>query len=1382
TDITGAGSTYLAATLGVSTNPVFDGGTLQLDSSGPVFSQDFTINSTNGTIDTAGLTSTLSGVLSGPGGLTFMNSGSGGRVTLSNLNTYVGSTTIDAGATVALSGNGSIASSSGVTDNGSFDISTTNAGASITTLSGTGNVTLGAQTLTLTNADDTFAGSISGTGGVSVAGGAETLSGVNTYTGATSIAGGATLALSGTGSVASSSGVAANGSFDISATTTGAAISTLSGSGTVALGSNTLTLSNASSSFAGSIGGSGGLAIAAGNETLTGINSYTGGTSIASGATLALSGNGSIASSSAVTDNGTLNIAGSNGDQSIGSLAGSGAVQLGNLNLILMNANDSFAGAIAGSGGVAVAGGTQTFTGTNSYTGVTSITSGATLALSGAGNIASSSGLVADGTLDISAATGNVAISTLYGAGTVALGNNSVTLTNAGSSFAGGIDGSGGVGVAAGSQILSGINGYTGGTSIAAGATLALSGAGSIASSSGLADDGTLDISAASSAVQITTLSGSGAVSLGNNSLTLTNANDTFAGNIAGNGGLVVGAGSESLSGVNAYSGATSIASGATLALIGAGSVASSGSVIDNGTFDVSGVSTAASISSLSGSGAVALGNNGLSLTNASGNFAGSIGGSGAVTVSGGTQTLSGTNTYSGGTTVSGGSTLVVNSDAAMGNASGALTLNNGTLQAAGTFSTARGIDLAGAATIDATPGSTLTQTGAISGNGHLLKDGDGTLVLAGDNRNWGQQGNTASGGLTIDAGLVEVTNPYGLGYGLVTLNSGVLATTVNIVTGQTIQFAGDTVLNTDADTTTTLTGIVQSEPSSDCFRKMGAGTLAIAGTATLANGTCVEQGRLSVNGVLNSIVTVDPQGTLRGIGTINGPVSVRGTLAPGNSPGTLTTTGSVTMASGSTYQEDINGTGTGYGPGNYSRLLITGSSSQFIASGATLLPNLVDITGSASYVPYVPEIGDSYRIVTADGGIVGRFAALTQPVGMAGGTRLVAFYDVNGSNSIDLRVVPVSYASYLLGRSMSRNAVSAGAAVDQILGADQAAHASAAQSQLAYVASGLSAAQLPAAMTALSGEIHAELAAAAPQAGRWVQGAIARQLMSGGNGDDASDVIPGHSFWLDSTEGHSGWSADQLASGFSIDRAQIAFGFDMLDDTPQRIGLGFSHSLTNVEGTAGSGSVEENLGFLYGQYRVLRVVVDGMYGYGGSRWDSTRADPLGFTTASLTTSPHGNDSLASIGLRWPLQVGSMTLQPYARGSWQSNYRQSFAETDVPDGLQSPSYTATGLRSMIGIIGNSGPQSPLASPFTYQFNVGLGNDSGDLAHPTMAASLAGAELAIETPDVGRIFGQASVGGTLRLGKRTYIYAGVADEVRRGTSPDTSVNAGVRTTF
>ena len=151
----------------------------------------------------AGTTSTISGVISdtspGPNAGVLEKEGAGTLV-LSGTNTYSGGTTINSG-TLALSGTGSIAQSS-VADNATFDISATNSGASITSLSGSGTVTLGSKTLTLSNAGDTFSGSINGSGGLTLSSGAETLSGVNGYLGATTINGG-TLTLASTGSITS---------------------------------------------------------------------------------------------------------------------------------------------------------------------------------------------------------------------------------------------------------------------------------------------------------------------------------------------------------------------------------------------------------------------------------------------------------------------------------------------------------------------------------------------------------------------------------------------------------------------------------------------------------------------------------------------------------------------------------------------------------------------------------------------------------------------------------------------------------------------------------------------------------------------------------------------------------------------------------------------------------------------------------------------------------------------------------------------------------------------------------------------------------------------------------------------------------------------------
>jgi autotransporter-associated beta strand protein len=84
----------------------------------------------------------------------------------------------------------------------------------------------------------------------------------------------------------------------------------------VALGGNTLTLSNASGTFTGGIGGTGGLTLTTGTETLSGTNSYTGATTI-NGGMLAV--DGSIATSSLTTVNagGTLTGTGTVGSASV---------------------------------------------------------------------------------------------------------------------------------------------------------------------------------------------------------------------------------------------------------------------------------------------------------------------------------------------------------------------------------------------------------------------------------------------------------------------------------------------------------------------------------------------------------------------------------------------------------------------------------------------------------------------------------------------------------------------------------------------------------------------------------------------------------------------------------------------------------------------------------------------------------------------------------------------------------------------------------------------------------------------------------------------------------------------------------------------------------
>ena len=101
------------------------------------------------------------------------------------------------------------------------------------------------------------------------------------------------------------------------------------------------------------------------------------------------------------------------------------------------------------------------------------------------------------------------------------------------------------------------------------------------------------------------------------------------------------------LTAVNAYTGATTIGSGATLVLSGFGGIPVSSVVTANGTFDISGSALPFKlISTLAGSGVVKLGNNGLAIAAGSTEFSGTIAGAGGLEIGGGIQTLSGVNTY----------------------------------------------------------------------------------------------------------------------------------------------------------------------------------------------------------------------------------------------------------------------------------------------------------------------------------------------------------------------------------------------------------------------------------------------------------------------------------------------------------------------------------------------------------------------------------------------------------------------------------------------------------------------------------------------------------------------------------------------------------------
>lgn len=85
--------------------------------------------------------------------------------------------------------------------------------------------------------------------------------------------------------------------------------------------------------------------------------------------------------------------------------------------------------------------------------------------------------------------------------------------------------------------------------------------------------------------------------------------------------------------------------------------------------------------------------------------------------------------------------------------------------------------------------------------------------------------------------------------------------------------------------------GVIANNGGTLGLTKIGSGTQILSGVNTYGGSTIVNNGTLSVTGSLASgTVTVSSIATLKGTGTVAGNINAAGTVAPGNSVGTLTT------------------------------------------------------------------------------------------------------------------------------------------------------------------------------------------------------------------------------------------------------------------------------------------------------------------------------------------------------------------------------------------------------------------------------------------------------------------------------------------------------------
>ncbi|ENR99328.1 autotransporter outer membrane beta-barrel domain-containing protein [Brucella abortus] len=472
-----------------------------------------------------------------------------------------------------------------------------------------------------------------------------------------------------------------------------------------------------------------------GTLILTGANTYTGGTAI-SGGTLQLGDGATNGSVQGAISTGAD--AAHKGVLAIRAAAGTPAT-IGNT--------------ISGTGSVSVLGGTVTFSVANSYTGGTTLAGGTTIVTADAnlGAVGTNVALNNGATLRFGAnLDATHSFTHAFQLGTVASDVGTLDTDGHDVAMSGVISGAGGLMKSGtGTLTLSGANSYTGATTVSAGTLV-------VANDNTGGGTTTVDVGAG---LQIGTggVSGSLAGDIVNNGTLVVDRSNAFdlANVISGTGSLTKnGAGTLTLSGVNSYTGGTTVSAG-ILTLTGDNTgggttTVDAGAVLQIGTGGTSG--------NLAGD----IANNGALVVNRSDalNLANAISGAGSLMKSGaGTLTLSGANSYTGATTVSAG-TLTQGAAGGFSTASSRYDVDtDGTLDLGGFDTMLAALYNAGTINMNVgAAGSTLMVNGDYVGH-------DGTIVfntVLGDDNS--KTDKLMVGGDTAGNTNVQVVNRDGLG------------------------------------------------------------------------------------------------------------------------------------------------------------------------------------------------------------------------------------------------------------------------------------------------------------------------------------------------------------------------------------------------------------------------------------------------------------------------------------------------------------------------------------------------------------------------------------------------------------------------------------------
>ncbi len=579
--------------------------------------------------------------------------------------------------------------------------------------------------------------------------------------------------------------------------------------------------------------------------------------------------------------------------------------------------------------------------------------------------------------------------------------------------------------------------------------------------------------------------------------------------------------------------------------------------------------------------------------------------------------------------------------------------------------------------------------------------------------------------------------------------------------------------------------GIPQLSSGQGNLFKVSPDTLRLSGANTYTGQTIVAEGTLILDGSLQSSeVSVYAGATFSGHGVTSGNLLSGGIISPGNSPGTLTIGGNYTQQQTGVLQIEIASAS------NFDLLKVGGK--------ASLNGDLQVITLNG----FVPALNDQFDVLTANGGVTGKFASVDQSLST------VKFDVVYLPNAVRLEFAATQFEDFftnlseILGLAITPNQRAAARAIDLTSGDDR-------QKDVVDFLLKQDVADLPRDFDRIAPEEFTSLfeivrsnseshfsnitdQLALARAG--VRGFSSRLTVADHDGKRMLDPKDGKSMapvfaptpdnnwgvWVSGNGEYVDVGDNFNASGFDFQTGGVTLGFDYRVSSEFILGAAASYAHTDTDLIEnGDVTVEAGRLALYGTWYRDGIYLNGVLGGGLSNFDTHRRGLDGFANGS--TDGASFDALLSGG--YDLKAGVFTFGPTASLAYIYSDISGFDENGSLAPLSLASNSEDSLRSRVGghlqanfKLGTITIHPEIRAEWQHEFADDTRSITASFANGT------GGSFSVSGPTLGQdsaILG-ASVG--VEWNPRCSTYVSYEAEVGRENYERQAVSAGVRVAF